>query len=195
MFEVIPASELPKVLDAAQTGRCVACYADAYGNGFYCPACDPPIQEIADLMEYGAPLQLTTGCTCRDKPRWYPGRPGDPLCPLHGDQGRRPVTCQCWIVRTAMGQPMEVEQNPDCPLHWAKSWLPPCTCRYGLHPTIWCPTHLIDVPGVGQRGAAWTFRIHPKCQHHGDARRSGRYLLEGGGLYEYVLDEAERRGH
>lgn len=128
MFEVIPSSELPQVIDAAQNGRCVACYADAFGNGFYCPACDPPIQEIADLVEYGAPLQLTTG------PEWLRG------------------------FRSAGVA------------HLPRTTLEPCTCAYGLHPTIWCPTHLIDVPGIGQRGAAYTFRISTWCPHHGDWR-------------------------
>jgi hypothetical protein len=49
----------------------------------------------------------------------------------------------------------------------------PCTCRYGLHPTIWNPTHLIDIPGVGQRGAAYTFQIDPWCPHHAPVRVGG----------------------
>jgi hypothetical protein len=77
--------------------------------------------------------------------------------------------------------------TPFCPVSWGE-WCdgasgcpplhddrpsPPCTCRYGLHPTIWCPTHLIDVPGVGQRGAAYTFRIDPWCPHHAPVRVGG----------------------
>lgn len=58
-----------------------------------------------------------------------------------------------------------------------------CTCTYGLHQTLWNPTHLIDVPGVGQRGAAFTFRIDPFCTHHGEPQ------------YLETLDEDERRGH
>lgn len=46
-----------------------------------------------------------------------------------------------------------------------------CTCTYGLHPTIWSPTHTVDVIGVGRRGAAYTFRINPLCPHHGDGNR------------------------
>jgi len=66
----------------------------------------------------------------------------------------------------------------------------PCTCAYGLHPTLWCPTHLIDVPGVGQRGAAWTFRIDPFCPHHGEPPYDSDDLW-----YIETLDEDERRGH
>lgn len=78
----------------------------------------------------------------------------------------------------------------------------PCTCRYGLHRTIWHPTHLIDVPGIGQRGAAYTFRIDPACPHHGTDVRvitDVRLLwisVDREGLHPAwtVLDDQERRG-
>lgn len=68
--------------------------------------------------------------------------------------------------------------------------LPPCTCVYELHPTPWCPTHLIDVPGVGQRGAAYTFRIDPFCTHHGEPQYDSDEPW-----YVDTLGEDERRGH
>lgn len=112
--------------------------------------------------------QLTAGCSCRDVPRWYPGRPGDPLCSVHGARDRRPVRCQCWPLVTRMGEPPEVEQNPDCPLHWAPSYLVPCTCeyrkkytRYALPPT----RHGVQVRLV----VHYTyFLIDPDCHWHGD---------------------------
>lgn len=66
---------------------------------------------------------------------------------------------------------------------WPTRLRPPCSCTYGLHQTLWNPTHLIDIAGVGQRGAAFTFRIDPFCPHHGEPP------------YIETLDEDERRGH
>lgn len=72
-----------------------------------------------------------------------------------------------------------------------------CTCRYGLYnipdaPGPWIP---VQRPGIRRpEFLTAAFRIDPRCEHHGEARRSGIHLIEGGGLYEYVLDEQERRG-
>lgn len=113
--------------------------------------------------------QLTAGCTCRDAPRWYPGRPGDPACPVHGHGCLRP------------SDPVGFET------------LPACTCRYALRQArayFGAYTHLIDVPGVGQRGAAWFFIVDPDCLHHGEppcASNEPRYVE--------MLDEHERRGY
>jgi hypothetical protein len=91
--------------------------------------------------------------------------------------------------------------NPACNIHGPAFFAgppvqrfgkaPACMCRYGLHPTIWHPTHRVDVPGVGMRGAAYTFRIHPKCPHHGDGRVT---MLEHVKPAWIVLDDEERRG-
>jgi hypothetical protein len=123
MFEVIPPAEMPKVIDAAQTGRCVACYADAQGNGFYCTRCDPPIQVIADLMEYGAPLQLTTGEGV------YPVC-GDGTCPCNWPDN--PCSCKGKLSTRIYGGPFglaimsrsssRVVIDPDCPHHGDRPW-------------------------------------------------------------------------
>jgi len=94
----------------------------------------------------------------------------DPYCRMHGEPLRsRPVA--------TYGKP------------------PACTCRYGLHPTIWSPTHRVDVPGVGMRGAAYTFRIDGRCPHHGEARYVGVMVGSEPHVPAWVvLDDAERRG-
>lgn len=113
------------------------------------------------------------------------------------------VRCECWPLVTRLGEPPELEQNPDCRLHWEYCPLMPCSCEYGLHYTLWNPTHLIDVPGIGQRGAAFTFRIDPDCEWHGDDAEEVWGLagqddppppeeIAGCSGYLVVLDEAER---
>jgi hypothetical protein len=82
----------------------------------------------------------------------------DPYCRMHGEPLR--------------SRPVATYNKP-----------PACTCRYGLHPTIWSPTHRVDVPGVGMRGAAYTFRIDRRCPHHGDVRRA-----------DVVIDWCEQNG-
>lgn len=72
--------------------------------------------------------------------------------------------------------------------------LPPCTCTYALHYVLWCPTHLIDIPGVGQRGGAYTFRIDPWCPHHAPVQPGGWDAFPDR-PYEVLLDEQERTGH
>ncbi|MFE5290390.1 hypothetical protein ACFRAQ_36050 [Nocardia sp. NPDC056611] len=47
-FESIPDSEMPKVLAAAGDGRCIVCYREFDGDGFYCPECDDEDDEEAD---------------------------------------------------------------------------------------------------------------------------------------------------
>lgn len=73
------------------------------------------------------------------------------------------------------------------PLFHDWDWVEPCSCEYALHQTVWYPTHRIDIPGVGMRGAAYTFRIDPDCHWHGVAALARTYLD--------VLDEDERRNY
>jgi hypothetical protein len=108
--------------------------------------------------------------------------------------------CKCRTELTDAGTEFHARyvRNPACAADWCLAEPhpmvrtynapPACTCRYGLHPTIWYPTHLIDVPGVGQRSAAYTFRIDPRCLHHGDSR----YFDEAEPWI--TLDDQERRG-
>jgi len=142
-------------------------------GGFNPWAVPPYGQFLADVFAefWWKGRQLTTGsdvtprvCLCRTIVQddgtsgFHTVQWTNPACSLHGDPPRpRPVA--------TYGRP------------------PACTCRYGLHPTIWNPTHLIDVKGVGQRGAAYTFRIDPRCPHHGDVRRA-----------ESVIDWCEQNG-
>ena len=122
-----------------------------------------------------------------------------------------PRVCLCRTVLVDGGTQFHAVQwtNPACSLHGdplrsrpvATYGKPPaCTCRYGLHPTIWSPTHRVDVPGVGMRGAAYTFRIDRRCPYHGDGNTivRTRTLADGSVIVEpppwLVLDDAERRG-
>src|SRR6266498_1013880 len=82
-----------------------------------------------------------------------------------------PTQCACYYAGStwhdgAMAREYHLEQNPDCPLHWAKSRLAPCICRY--------------VDGWSKRGVHWWqpiaahyagswFVIDRDCPHHGDA--------------------------
>ncbi|MRH86031.1 hypothetical protein GFY24_00880 [Nocardia sp. SYP-A9097] len=39
-LELIPDEEMPAVLAAVREGRCICCYKEFPGEGFYCPDCD-----------------------------------------------------------------------------------------------------------------------------------------------------------
>ena len=104
------------------------------------------------------------------------------------------VHCACWVVRGSLGEPIEAEQNPDCPLHWAPSWLPPCTCHYGLH-TAQLP-YQVDRTRVRRRLVVLGsyFTIDPWCPHHAPVRAGGWEAFPDRPADD-VLDEDERRGH
>ena len=106
-----------------------------------------------------------------------------------------PVRCACWMVRgRTLESPPEWEQNPDCPLHWAPSWLPPCTCHYGLH-TAQLP-YQVDRTRVRRRLVVLGsyFTIDPWCPHHAPVRAGGWEAFPDRPADD-VLDEDERRGH
>lgn len=39
-FVPVPDHEMPAVLAAAREGRCISCYREFNGMGFYCPDCE-----------------------------------------------------------------------------------------------------------------------------------------------------------
>jgi hypothetical protein len=123
----------------------------------------------ADYDGYWGPWtrELTTGCRCRDKPGWYPGRPDNPACPVHG-RCPRP------------SDPVGFETPP-----------PPCTCRYGLRKIADAPGPWEEIrnPGI-RRTVLFTrcFLIDRDCTHHGDATLTYPRFWD-------TLDEDERRGH
>ena len=109
---------------------------------------------------------------------------------------RIPDSCRCRTELIESGTQYGVARvrDPRCTIHWPA--MPArqarCTCRYGLHPTIWYPTHRVDVPGVGMRSAAYTFQVDRRCVHHGDVARF--YPFEDDAPAWETLDDAERRG-
>jgi hypothetical protein len=144
------------------------------------------------------PLQLTTGCTCRHAPRWYPGRPADPCCPVHGQRDRRPVRCACYWYPGTMDSPPEMEPDPDCPLHWTESHMIPCVCRYhryeGPHGLAATATGTLVQAIRLRRGvyvASW-FEPHNDCHWHRFLATQPPPPLYQEPRYLDTLDEDER---
>ena len=110
-----------------------------------------------------------------------------------------PTQCACYYAGSTwhegpMVREYHLEQNPDCPLHWAPSWLPPCTCHYGLH-TAQLP-YQVDRTRVRRRLVVLGsyFTIDPWCPHHAPVRAGGWEAFPDRPADD-VLDEDERRGH
>lgn len=114
-----------------------------------------------------------------------------------------PTQCTCYYAGSTwhdgpMVREYHLEQNPDCPLHWAPSWLAPCMCRYGLRHVDGIPgTHPLDPFRHAWKRGVYAFRIHPGCPHHGENLREHpwREMEADEAAYWTVLDDNERRGH
>lgn len=86
------------------------------------------------------PQPAPEGCTCRDAPGWYPGRPATELCPVHGPHAR--VCPSVRFLTTSWRSEGAGWRCPPCGAEWTLTRVAeapePHVTPYGTHPRSEC---------------------------------------------------------